>query len=228
VSWDSEALRIPATAYAQTLAASFMEIAIVLGLIYLTTLVLNFVKKDWPTTLKKVLVLGHIVFALLTVIQVILLTTKELTFRGVYFDRIIFWGLFISGGLFFALFKGKTVLARIYFGTYLFYPIIAATTFLIDRIMFVLFASPFLVSLIIPETYYKDDKFEIRSNSGLMAPRQIILIEKDLLTEKEVGRTEYGDGEINGIQILSTTTDSINAKLDYGHRTELVRFKTSR
>ena len=71
-----------------------MEIAIVLGLIYITTFVLNFVKKDWPTTWRNVLVRGHIIFAGLTVIQIILLTTKDLTFRGVYFDRIIFWGLF--------------------------------------------------------------------------------------------------------------------------------------
>ena len=205
-----------------------MGTSIVLGLIYLTTLVLNFVKKDWPTTLRKVLVRGHIIFAGLTVIQVILLTTSRLTFRGVYFDRVIFWGLFITGGLFFALFKGQTRLTKLYFGTYLLYPIIAATTFLIDRIMFVLFASPFLVSLILPETYYKDDKFEIRNNSGLMAPRQIVLIEKNWLTEKEIGKTEYGDSKINKIEILNTTTDSINARLDYGQKTELVTFKTGR
>lgn len=205
-----------------------METAIVLGLIYVTTLVLNFVKKDWPTTFRTILVRGHIVFVGLTTIQIILLTTGGLTFRGIYFDRIVFWGLFISGGLFFALFKGKTILAKIYFGTYLFYPLIAATTFLIDRIMFVLFASPFLVSLILPETYYKDDKFELRNNSGPMAPRQIILIEKNWLTEKEIGKTEYRDGEIKGIEILGATTDSINARLNYGRRTELVTFKTVR
>jgi len=205
-----------------------MVTTIVIGLIYVTTIILNFIKRDWPTTFKKVLVIGHIIFAFLTVVQIILITTSGLTFRGIYFDRIIFWGLFISGGLFFALFKGKTLLTKIYFGTYLYYPIIAMTTFLIDRIMFVLFASPFLVSLILPETYYKDDKFEIRNNSGIMAPRQIILIEKGWLTEKEIGKTEYGDGEISGIEILSTTTDSINARLNYGHRTELVTFKTGR
>lgn len=205
-----------------------MVTIILLGLIYVTTLVLNFIKKDWPTTFRTVLVRGHIIFAGLTVIQILLLTTNGLTFRGIYFDRIIFWGLFINGGLFFALFKGQTLWTKFYFGTYLFYPIIAATTFLIDRIMFVLFASPFLVSLILPKTYYKDDKFEIRNNSGLMTPRQIVLIEKNWLTEKEIGKTEYGDGEINKIEILSTTTDSINARLDYGQRTELVTFKTGR
>jgi hypothetical protein len=94
--------------------------------------------------------------------------------------------------------------------------------------MFVLFASPFLVSLILPETYYKDHKFELRNNSGPMAPRQIILIEKNWLTEKEIGKTEYRDGEIKGIEILGATTDSINARLNYGRRTELVTFKTGR
>jgi hypothetical protein len=171
-----------------------METAIVLGLIYVTTLVLNFVKKDWPTTFRTILVRGHIVFVGLTIIQIILLTTGGLTFRGIYFDRIVFWGLFISGGLFFALFKGRTI----------------------------------LVSLILPETYYKDHKFELRNNSGPMAPRQIILIEKNWLTEKEIGKTEYRDGEIKGIEILGATTDSINARLNYGRRTELVTFKTGR
>jgi hypothetical protein len=207
-----------------------MGTTIALGLIYVMALVLNFVKKDWPTTFKTVLVRGHIIFAGLTVIQIILLTTSGLTFRGIYFDRIVFWGLFITGGLFFASFKGKTVWTKIYFGTYLYYPIIAATTFLIDRIMFVLFASPFLVSLILPETYYKDDKFEIRSNNGLMAPRQIILIEKDGLTEKEIGKTEYGDGdlEIKRIEVLNITADSITTRVDYGRISEQITFQTGR
>ena len=201
---------------------------ILIGLIYLTTLLLNFIERDWPTTIKTVLVAGHITFASLTAIQIFLLTTNGLTFRGIYFDRIVFWGLFISGGLFFALFKGNTLSIKIYYGTYLYYPIIALASFLLDRIMFVLFASPFLISLTLPETYYKDDRFEIRSNTGLMAPRQIILIEKKWLTEKEIGKTFYGDGDINNIEILSRTADSVNARINYGQRTELVTFKTSR
>lgn len=205
-----------------------MEIPITLGLIYTLTMILNFIKRDWPTIIKKCLVFGHVIFAGLMVIDIVLFLTIERTFRGIYSDRLIFWGLFITGGLFFALFKGKGLLTKIYFGTYLFYPIIAMATFLVDRIMFVLIASPILVSVILPETYYKDNKLEIRSSTGLMAPRKIVLVEKKLLTEKEIGKTEYADGEITAIEILNSTTDSVKARLNHGQITEVVTFKTSR
>lgn len=163
--------------------------------------------------------------------DIVLLLTSNRTFTGIYSDRIVFWGLLLTGGLFFSLFKGKGLLTTIYFGIYLYYPLIAMTTFLMDRIMFVVVASPILISLMLPETYYKDNKFEIRSNTGIMAPRQIILIEKGWLTEKQIGQTEYGNREnleVRGIEIVSITADSINARLDYGQRSEGVTFKTSR
>jgi hypothetical protein len=208
-----------------------MGIPITLGLIYTLMLVLNFIKKDWPTIIKKYLLTGHIIFGALMVIDVVLLLTTNRTFRGIYFDRLIFWGLLITGGLFFALFKGKGLLTRIYFGTCLFYPIVAMGTFLIDRIMFVLIAGPILVSVTLPETYYKDNKFEIRNSVGLMAPRKMTLIEKNWLTEKQIGQTEYSlDGavKIEEMEIRSITADSISARLDYEERSELVTFKNSR
>lgn len=205
-----------------------MEIPITLGLIYTVTLILNFIKRGWPTIIKRYLIIGHVIFAVLMVIDIVLLLTTERTFRGIYFDRLIFWGLFITGGLIFALFKGKGLLTKIYFGTYLFYPIIAMATFLIDRVMFVVIASPILVSVILPETYFKDNKLDLRGTTGLMAPRKIILIEKDLLTEKEIGMTEYVDGEIETIEILNSNVDSVNVKLNRGQKSELVTFKANR
>ena len=207
-----------------------MAIPITLGLIYTLMLVLNFVKKDWPTGLKKYLMVGHLTFAGLILLDIILLLTNERTFSGLYADRIAFWGLFITGGLFFSLFKGKHLLTKIYFGIYLFYPIMAMATFFIDRIMFVLIASPILVSVTLPETYYKNNKLEIRGNTGLMAPRRTILLEKNWLTEKQIGQKEYSDGddiEILGIEITGTTADSINVRLNYRQNTQIVTFKTS-
>lgn len=205
-----------------------MEISITLGLIYTFTLILNFIKRDWSTNIKKYLLIGHVIFAGLLVIDFVLLLTTERTFRGIYFDRLFFWGLFITGGLIFALFKGKGLLTKVYFGTYLFYPIIAMATFLVDRIMFVVIASPILVSVILPETYYKDNKLELRGATGLMAPMKIILIEKELLTEKNIGTTEYGDREIETIEILNSNADSVNVRLNHGQKFELVTFKTIR
>jgi hypothetical protein len=205
-----------------------MVIPIILGLIYTSTLVLNFIKKDWPPIIKKYLVIGHVIFAGLIIIDIVLLSTTGSTFRGIYFDRLIIWGLLITGGLFFALFKGKGLLAKIYFGAYLFYPVVAMATFLIDRIMFVLIASPILVSVMVPETYYNDKKFEIRSSIGLMASRKIVLVEKKLVTEKAIGEMEYSQGEITAIEILGSTSDSVNARLSLGQHTELVKFKINR
>jgi hypothetical protein len=204
-----------------------MVIAIVLGLIYAATVVLNFIKREWPTRIKRILTIGHIVFGGLTVIQIILLLTNQMTFRGIYSDRIIFWGLFITGGLLFSLFK-RSIWAKIYFGIYLYYPIIALTTFFMDRIMFVIVASPILASVMVPDTYYKDNTLEIRSNIGLMVPRKIVLVEKNLVTEKEIGMTEYGNDKIDSIEILNSTADYVNARLNHGAESELVTFKTSR
>jgi hypothetical protein len=204
-----------------------MATSIILGLIYVLILILSFIRRDWPAVAKKMLLFGHAVFAGLLVVDIILALTSALSFRGVHTDRVIFWGLFITGGLCFPLFKRQRLLTKIYFGVYLYYPVIAATTYLFDKIMFVIVASPILFSLLLPETYYKDNKFEIRENTGLMAPRRIILIEKKWLTEKQIGQQDLvnkEDTEITGFEIISTTPHSITARLDYGQRSDSVTF----
>ena len=193
-------------------------------------MILNFIKRDWPAIIKKYLVVGHVIFAGLLVVDIVLLLTTKRTFRGIYFDRLIFWGLLITGGLFFALFKGKGLLTKIYFGTYLFYPIIAMGTFLIDRIMFFVIASPLIVSALLPETYYNDSKFELRDFGGFMAPVKTILVEKNWLTEKTIGQKDNNleDAEIDKIEIVNVTKDSINLRINYGRKNKVVAFKTSR
>jgi hypothetical protein len=207
-----------------------MEIPITLGLIYTLTVILNFAKRDWPTIIKRYLIIAHLIFAGLMILDIVLLLTTERTFRGVFFDRIVFWGLFITGGLFFSLFKGKGWPTKIYFGIYLFYPVMAMATFFIDRIMFFIVASPLIVSTLLPETYYKDSKFELRDFGGLMAPVRTILVEKDWLTEKTIGQTDnnLGDMEIEKIKIVNVTKDSINVGINYGQKNKVVMFKTSR
>ncbi len=199
-------------------------IAIVFGLIYVSMLVLNLVKLDLLPNFEKTISALHLTFLLLTITEIILLTTSGATFRGVYFDRFILLGLLLSGGLYFALFKGNTIWAKLYFGTYLFYPAVAMITFLFDRIMFAVFAGPILISLTVPDIYYKDNNYELRSRTGLLAGEQMILIEKGWLTEKEVGHTEPVTKKITSFKIVNRTPDSIEARLYYEGSSELVKF----
>lgn len=53
--------------------------------------------------------------------------------------------------------------------------------------MFVVVASPLLVSLTVPETKISTDKYELREIVGAMAPAQIALVEKGFITEKYLG-----------------------------------------
>lgn len=199
-------------------------IAIIIGLAYTTILVLNIVKLELSPDFRKTVSALHLTFFLLTVTDIILLATSGATFRGVYFDRFIALGLLISGGLYFALFKGKTIWAKLYFGIYLFYPAVAMITFLFDRIMFAVFAGPILISLTVPDIYYKDNNFELRSRVGVLAGEQMILIEKSWLTEKEIGRAEPVAEKITRLEIVNRTPNSIQARLYYEGSSELVEF----
>lgn len=204
-----------------------MAIPILLGVIYLTTLILYFTRKEWPVKLKLWLVNGHIIFLGLIAIQIILFLTKDLTFRGIIFDRFIFWGLFTSGSLYCALYKGKLFFSKFYFGFYLFYPILALSTYLFDKLLFIVAASPFLVLLNPPKTYYKDNKYEIRKNIQFLGPRYLFLVEKYYLTEKEIGVTEF-KGKITGVELLSATADSVIVRMHYENTRELVTIQTDR
>jgi len=180
---------------------------------------------------KRVLIAGHWIFAVLLFLDLIMRFTIDTTFRGVYADRISFWGLLITGALFSALYKGQNPFSKIYFGFYLYYPTVALLTFLIDRIMFVIVASPILASLLIPDTYYKDNKFEIRSGGGVLAPHQLVLVETNHITESQVGWKVYNDEanrEIKGIEILGKSAGSLNVRLHYALKTEMVTFTSGR
>ena len=202
-------------------------ISITVGLIYVLILVLNFFRRNWYAAIRTPLIIAHSFFAALVAIDIILMLSAGVTFRGIYSDRIVFWGLFLTGALFFSLFKGKLLLSKIYFGIYLYYPFVAMVTFLIDRIMFVVVASPILVSLLVPRTYYSDDKFEIRDNTGVLGVPHLILIEKSLLIERQIGREEFVE-EIKSLEVIDTSRQSFNVRLNYKQSSELVTIRISR
>jgi hypothetical protein len=187
---------------------------IVLPTIYISLLLLTaflyFMKNEWASKYKKVLINVHLVLFLL-----IILNLSVFNLRGVWLERIIVITFLLTGAGIFALYrKTLNLWKKIYFGFFLFYPLIAPITFFIDRIMFVLALSPFILTMLIPETKLSSQDFEIRSPIGLISPLRLQLIQKGLITETSLGICNNEDVvllDISGIKITSQESDSTQA-----------------
>lgn len=187
---------------------------IVLPTIYISVLLLTaflcFIKNEWPSKYKKVLISVHLVLFLL-----IILNLSVFNLRGVWLERINVITFLLTGAGIFALYRKTLHLwKKIYFGFYLFYPLIAPITFFIDRIMFVLALSPFIVTMLIPESRLSSQDFEIRSPIGLISTPRLQLIKKGLITETSLGICNNEDVvllDISGIKITSQGSDSTQA-----------------
>ena len=194
--------------------------------LFILTIVLFFVKKDWTIKYKKWLTYGHITSLLILSVDIFLITKFNSSFKTIWVDRLIAISFLISGAMTFALYR-KTFKwwTKIYFGVFFFYPAIAAFTFLIDRIFFVIVASPLIVTLLSPDIYYSDKDYDIRTVQGIMAPKQLTLIKKDLLTEAEIGKCgeEYiGNGNYKNFKIIIQNNDSTTVSVDFdGQQTNL-------
>jgi len=171
------------------------------------TVVLFFVKQSWADKYKKLLIKAHVILLLILLLDIFVINLK-----GVCLDRLFVVSFLLTASMIFALYR-RTLRTwqKIYFGFFLLYPIVAATTFLIDRIMFVVVASPLLVALTVPETKFSNKDFEVREIVGALAPVQLALIKKGLVTERYLGITnaeEVTYGDITGLNILSETKDT--------------------
>lgn len=123
------------------------------------------------------------------------------------------------------------MLLEIYFSVYILYPTITALTFFGDRLAFVIIASPILVSLLLPETYYKDNQYELRSSGGLLAPTKIILIEKEWFTEKQIAQTNSNELEgldVQEMEIVIQTQEYLFVSINYQSGGVVVKFKKYR
>ena len=188
-----------------------MTIPIIYISLFILTIVLFFVKKDWTIKYKKTLTYAHLTSLLILSVDILLITKFKSSFRTIWADRVFAIGLLISGAMIFAFYR-KTFKwwTKIYFGVFFFYPVIAALTFLGDRIFFILVASPLLATLISPSTYYSDYDYEIRTPIGMMAPNRLVLIKKNVLTETEIGMSdeETIEGNYKMFNIIITNKDS--------------------
>lgn len=203
-----------------------MTLSIIYIGLFILTIVLFFVKRDWTIKYKKWLTFGHITSLLILSVDIFLITKLNSSFKTIWVDRIIAISFLISGAMTFALYS-KTLKwwTKVYFGVFFIYPAIAALTFLIDRIFFVIVASPLIVTLLSPDIYYSDKDYDIRTVQGIMAPKQLTLIKKDLLTETEIGKCgeEYiENGNYKNFKIITQNNDSTTVSVDFdGQQTNL-------
>ena len=175
--------------------------------LHLLTVVLFFIKKDLLDKYKKGITTAHVILFFLLLIDIFIINLK-----GVWLDRLLVVAFLLTAAVTFALYRRTlSTWQKFYFGFFLFYPVAAATTFLIDRIIFVVVASPLLVALTVPETKLSTGKYELREIVGAMVPVQPALIEKGLITEKYLGasndeRITYKN--ITGLNIIRKAGDT--------------------
>ena len=192
--------------------------------LHLLTVILLFIKGDFSDKYKRTLIITHLVL-----LSFILLDIFVFNLKGVLLDRLIVIVFLLTASMTFALYKQTLNLwQKLYFGFFLFYPIIAATTFFIDRIMFVIVASPLLVTLTVPETKFSSKEYDLREIVGAMAPVQLGLVKKGLITEKHLGvsndeRITYKD--ITDLTIIRITGDTTIALVKVADKSYEIAFQ---
>lgn len=169
------------------------------------------------------LISAHLVLLLFILFDIFVFNLK-----GVLLDRIIIVAFLLTASTTFALYRETLKLwQKLYFGFFLFYPIVAALTFLIDRIMFVIVASPLIVSLTIPETKFSSKEYDLREIVGAIAPVQLELVKKGLITEEHLGvsndeRITYKD--ITGLTIIRVIKDTTITLVKTGNKNLEIAF----
>ena len=191
--------------------------------LHLLTVVLFFIKKDWSDKYKKGIIAAHLILFLFLLIDIFVINL-----RGVWLDRFLVLTFLLTASLTFSIYR-RTLRTwqKVYFGFFLFYPIAAAATFLIDRIMFFIVASPLLITLTVPEKKFSTDKYELRDIGGGMAPVQLALMEKGLITEKYLGASndeEIMFKHITGLDIIRKAGETTFALVKSGDTNYKISF----
>jgi len=192
--------------------------------LHLLTVLLFFIKKNWTDRYKKMFITSHLILLLFVLLDIFVINL-----RGVWVDRIIVVAFLLTASTTFALYRKTLNMGlKLYFGFFFFYPFIVAVTFLIDRIMFVVVASPLLVSLTIPETKFDSKEYELREIVGAIAQVQLALVKKGFVTEKYLGASndeEITNLDISGLTVIQVTNDSTVAILKSGDKNFKVAFR---
>jgi len=155
----------------------------------------------------------RIVVIILFILELTLEIIYNLTYSNYFTNRILVLVLILSGVYtFVTLKKDSFPLQKVYFGLYLVYPLFALLTFFLDRIMFVIVASPLIFSYMLPKVYFSDSNYEIRTFGGGLAYPRIELVEKFTITEKRLAITYLDyikEREYSSFEILESSEDSL-------------------
>ena len=187
---------------------------LILPTIYLSllllTVVMCFMKNEWAMEYKRKLININLMLLLLIVVDL-----SVFNLRGMLLDRLIFVAFLLTSSVIFALYR-KTLQSwqKIYYGLFIFYPLLSPLTFFMDRIFCVLAMSPFIVSLILPETRFENQNYELRSPVGIISSPRLQLIKKGIVTETLLGTCNNEDIvslDISNIKVTSVTVDSTTA-----------------
>jgi len=193
---------------------------LVLPILYVSGLllciILCFFKKKWRLKYRKGLINIHLILLLVVIFNI-----SGLNLRGSLAEGLIVIAFLLTATSIFSLFRNTlTLWKKIYFGLFIFYPLFAILIFFLDRIAFAIFAIPFLLTLILPETRFQDEQYELREPVvGLMSTQQLQLIKKGLISERLLGTCTNQDVvslDISDILIVSQKGDSTIAVLTSG------------
>lgn len=180
------------------------------------------------TKYKKYLVRIHVISVALLLVNVVLIIGFESSFRTFWFDRLVLLCFLLSGTFIFAIGRNHLKLRdKLYFGFFFFYPFVVVLASVMDRIFFVLVASPFLWVSTTPEIYYHDSNYDIRPVKGIMAPRILELIKNEVFLETRVGtyRGEYIENKAyQNLKIITQNSDSISVSVDIAGVTKNIVF----
>lgn len=194
--------------YKMTLLAIYITL-------HLLAVIFWFIKCDWTIKFKKPLITVHLILFISLMVDVFIINL-----RGVWLDRLLVVAFLLKASFIFALYrKTLSTWQIIYFGFFIYYPIVAAATYLIDRIMFIVVASPLLATLTIPEIKINTDKYELREVVGSITPVQLILVEKGHIIEKYLGAShdeQIKYKRITGLEIIRKVGDTTFALVRTG------------
>ena len=108
---------------------------LILPTIYLSllllTVVMCFMKNEWAMEYKRKLININLILLLLIVVDL-----SIFNLRGMLLDRLIFIAFLVTASVIFAFYR-KTLQSwqKIYYGLFIFYPLLSPLTFFMDRIL---------------------------------------------------------------------------------------------
>ncbi|WP_333820670.1 hypothetical protein [Ohtaekwangia sp.] len=177
-----------------------MVLAVLYAVILVGIIISSFFTNSWADRYERNLIAGHCISGLIFFLDACLVAIADTSLRTAWIDHFIGMVFLLTGAMIFAFYRRKLpLISKIYFGAYIYYPLIVPLAVLADRIFALLVAAPLLAVLLYPQVYYDDNHFSLRSSNGMAIG--VTLVRKGLFTETAIG--EHRERIINDEEILS-------------------------